>query len=139
MQHTNARADGELQVDLKSLIRMPQLRCQMLASILRLFAEVKLRVFKIRFNIDHLPALNRAQCQRLAGPIPHPLSICFTPIHYQSGLGRKGTRNGAEYQVKGEKCLGFGDCHLVDHTVVHHARVTCNKQLKEKYTQMHWQ
>lgn len=76
---------------------MPQLCCQTLASTLRLSAGVKLGVFKIRFNIDHFPGLNGAQCQRLAGAIPHPLSVCLTSAHHQSGLGE--TEGGKEREA----------------------------------------
>lgn len=33
------------------------------------------------------PGLKEAQCQRLAGAIPHPPSVCLTSTHHQSGLG----------------------------------------------------
>lgn len=79
---------------------MPQLCCQTLASTPRLSAEVKLRVFKIRFNIDHFPGLNGAQCQRPEGAIPHPLSVCFTPPHHQSGLGERQTEDRREKHYK---------------------------------------
>lgn len=101
-KHTQTRAPTQTQqqVDLTiGLIRLPQLCCQTLASAHRLSAIVKLGVFKIRFNIDHFHGLNRAWCQRVAGAIPHPPSVCLALNQHQSVLGEMEK----EKQVKEDK------------------------------------
>ena len=55
-------------------------------------------VFRITFNIDHFLSLNGAQCQRLAGAIPHPPSVHLASTHHQSGLGK--TEGGMEREEK---------------------------------------
>lgn len=99
---THAPTQTQRQVDLTiGLIRLPQLCCQTLASTHRLSAIVKLGVFKIRFNIDHFPGLKRAQCQRLAGAIPHPPSVGLALTQHQSGPGEM--EGGTEGKMKTSK------------------------------------
>lgn len=106
-KHTQTRAPTQTQqqVDLTiGLIRLPQLCCQTLASAHRLSAIVKLGVFKIRFNIDHFPGLNRAWWQRVAGAIPHPPSVCLALTQHQSVLGEmEEEMRGKGKQVKEDK------------------------------------